>query len=476
MKFKLLLFSALLFSFLMVKAQIKVANILTDNMVLQRNTEVKIWGKAKPGEKLNVITSWNQVKTGATCNEKGDWIAKVKTTEAGGPFTITVSSGKEKVILNNVLLGEVWLCSGQSNMDMPIRGYADQLINGSNDILVDADNGNIRLFTLNYTARDTPQDTLVSKYGKWKMASAESVSEFSALAYLYAKQLQQKLKVPIGVITSAWGGSRVEAWMSKETMANFPEALKLTSDEKLNSQYRASMLYNGMIAPILNYGIKGAIWYQGEANITNYNDYAALLSAMVGNWRKDFGQGDFPFYYVQIAPYFYNNSKATNSALLRDEQLKAMSLIPNSGMVSTIDIGEEKVIHPAEKLTVAKRLTYWAFSETYGIKGINFKSPTYKSMSSKDTVAIIEFDNVLNGLNSFGKEVESFEIAGADKIFYPAKMWTNRKNQVLVSSPKVKVPVAVRYGFCNFPQTKGFLYNTAGLPVPSFRTDDWDNK
>ena len=474
MKSKFLFLFAFLCFVLFSQAEIKLSNVLTDNMVLQRNSEVKIWGKADANQKLLVTTSWDKAKTNVTADGKGNWVAKVKTTEAGGPYTVTVVSGKEKVTLSNILLGEVWLCSGQSNMDMPIRGYADQPITGSNDILVDADNDNIRLFTMNYVGRDNPIDTVVSKYGKWKVASAESVSEFSATAYLYAKQLQQKLKVPVGVITSAWGGSSIESWMNKETIAKFPDALKLTSDTKKGKQNQACKLYNGMISPLLNCTFKGAIWFQGEANVINHYDYAALLTAMVANWRKDFSNGEFPFYYVQITPYFYGNSKERNSAFLREAQLKAQTLIPNSGMACTTDLGEEKCIHASNKLDVAKRLTYWAFGQTYGFKGINYKSPTYKSMSLKDSVAALEFDNPLNGFSSNGKPVESFEIAGADKVFYPAKAWMNRKNQVLVSSPQVKVPMAVRYGFYNYPVTQGFLYNTAGLPVPSFRTDDWE--
>ena len=473
MKTKFLILSAFLCLFLFTQAEIKLSNVLSDNMVLQRNSEVKIWGKADANQKLFVTTSWDKVKTSTTADDKGNWVVKVKTTEAGGPYIVTVFSGKEKVTLNNILLGEVWLCSGQSNMDMPIRGYSDQPINASNDILVEADNDNIRLFTMNYVGRDVPVDSVVSKYGKWKVASAESVSEFSAMAYLYAKQLQQKLKVPVGVITSAWGGSSVESWMSKETIASFPDALKLTSDTKKGKQNQATKLYNGMISPLLNCTFKGAIWFQGEANVINHYDYAALLTAMVANWRKDFSNGEFPFYYVQITPYFYGNSKERNSAFLREAQVNAQSLIPNSGMACTTDLGEEKVIHASNKLDVAKRLSYWAFGQTYGIKGINFKSPTYKSMSVKDSVAVLEFENLLNGFSSNGKPVESFEIAGADNVFYPAIMWTNRKNQVLVKAPQVKVPVAVRYGFCNFPTTKGFLYNSAGLPVPTFRTDVW---
>ena len=455
---------------LQMQAQLKIASLISDNMVLQRNTDVKLWGKAKAGDKLTIITSWNKTKTKVTANNSGNWMIKVKTIDAGGPYTIEVSSKDEKIIIKNILLGEVWLCSGQSNMEMPIAGFKDQPINGSNDVLVEADNSNIRLFTVKNQWSKKQIDTC---NGSWVEANAETVEKFSAVAYFYAKQLENKLKVPIGVICSAWGGARIESWMSEEAISHFPVDLKLTSSDTLKPQYHAYYLYNGMIASLLNFRFKGAIWYQGEANVPNYQDYAALLAGMVNNWRKDFDQGEFSFYYVQIAPYFYGNSKGISSALLRDAQLNAQSLISNAGMVSSVDLGEEKVIHIAEKLTIAKRLSYWAFSETYGFKGIHFKSPTYKSITIKDSVAYLNFDNTVNGLTSFGKEIESFEIAGEDKIFYPAKITTNRNDQVLVSSSKVKVPVAVRYNFYNFSQTKGFLYNTAGLPVPSFRTDNW---
>ena len=373
--------------------------------------------------------------------------------------------------MKNILLGEVWLCSGQSNMEMPTAGFRDQPINGSNDLMVDADNNNIRLFTVKKNAIATLQDTVS---GKWEIASAETVAQFSAVGYFYAKQLQQKLKVPVGMINSSWGGTRIEPWMDKESISQYPAAYTRSTQEKVAIQQRATNLYNGMIYPIINFAIKGAIWYQGESNIGDYKEYAVLMQGMVTGWRKDFGVGEFPFYYVQIAPYFYNDSKAINSALQRDEQIVAMSLLPNSGMASTFDIGEERCIHPAEKLTVGKRLSYWALAQTYGFKGINFKSPTYKSVSVKDTVAIVTIENTVNGLTTFGKEVDCFEVAGEDKVFYPAKYSFNHKDQILVWSPKVKVPVAVRYGFCNFPVTRGFLYNTAGLPVPSFRTDLWE--
>jgi sialate O-acetylesterase len=469
MKSGIFLLPIFLFACLMGQSQIKVASVLGDNMVLQRNAVVKIWGKAKPEEKLTVKADWVAGQVNTSCDSKGEWMVKLKTMEAGGPHSITITSSKEKVVLNNILFGEVWLCSGQSNMEMPMTGFGDSPINGSNDFLLDADNDNIRLFKVARAVSAVPVDTCT---GKWSVASAETASGFSAVGYLYARLLQQKLKVPVGVICSSWGGSAIEAWMSHETILPFTEAYKRTTQEKSAINQRASNLYNGMISPLINFAIKGAIWYQGESNIGNYKEYAALQACMVANWRKDFGMGEFPFYFVQIAPYWYNNSKANNSALQRDEQLKAISQIPNSGMACTLDIGEEKNIHPAEKFTVAKRLALWAFTETYGIKGIQYKSPSFTKMDVKDTLAILSFDNVALGLSTYGKEVNCFEIAGADSVFYPANLAIKAK-QANVWSVKVKIPVAVRYGFSNFPITTGYLYNTAGLPVPSFRTDNW---
>ena len=452
-----------------LQAKIKVASLLTDNMVLQRNSEVKLWGKADPNQKLNIQVDWNNDKITTVANEKGEWLVKVKTTEAGGPYSLSITSGKEKVLLQNILLGEVWLCSGQSNMEMPVAGYGDQPVNGSTDALLTAGNNNLRLYTVGKLSIATPQDTCK---GSWSVATAESVSKFSAVGYFFARILQQSLNIPVGIITSNWGGSRIEAWMKNDVITGFADAYKQTIQEKMQPNQRASKLYNGMIAPIVNYNIKGAIWYQGESNIINYQDYTALQEAMVKSWRTDFGVGDFPFYFVQIAPHIYGNSKANNSAFQREAQYNSIALIPNSGMVATVDIGEEKSIHPAEKVTVSKRLALWALSETYNMKGLPYKSPAYKTMQVKDSVVVISFENATNGLTTFGKTVESFEVAGQDSIFYPAKLTINQK-QARVYSPKVKVPVAVRYNFCNFSPTNGFLYNTAGLPVLPFRTDNW---
>lgn len=469
MNIKTILFSVFIFLSFALQAQLEVASVLGNDMVLQRNTEVNIWGKATPNQDVVVQTSWTKISTKTTADEKGKWIVKVKSTNAGGPYTIKISSKKEKILLQNILLGEVWLCSGQSNMEMPIRGFEDQPINNSCDILLDAENKQIRFFKVEHASISSPQDTCV---GKWSVANAVTVSKFSAVSYLFAKQLQQKLNIPVGVICSAWGGSRIEPWMDAQTLAKFPNALAQTTFDGIQPQHQAYKLYNGMIAPIQNFVIKGALWYQGESNIINYYEYAELMQAMIAQWRKNFNVGEFPFYFVEIAPYPYPYKGALNSALQREAQLKAQALIPNSGMVSTIDLGDEDWIHPAEKATVAKRLSLWALSETYHVEGLPYKTPTFKTMEVKDSVAIISFNDLALGLTSWGKKVNCIEIAGADKVFYPAEIKIVNK-QLQVSSPNVKIPVAVRYAFSNFPKTEGYLYNTAGLPVPSFRTDNW---
>ncbi|MEI6752278.1 MAG: sialate O-acetylesterase [Paludibacter sp.] len=469
MKTKIFLIAVSIVLTLISKSEIKVTSILGNNMVLQRNTEVKLWGKATPNETLTIKTSWNKQSYKTPVNDQGEWLVKVRTTEAGGPYDIKINSSKENLTINNILLGEVWFCSGQSNMQMTMAGIQDSPVNGLNDALVEADNDNIRFITIKNVAAAIPQDTC--KGGKWEVANAQTVPNLSAIGYYYAKLLQQKLKIPVGIVSFSWGGSRIEAWMNKETLANYPKALESSSKEKPKHQ-QPNMLYNGIVHPILNFAFKGVIWYQGESNI-NYNEYSDLLVGMVSNWRKDFGIGEFPFYYVQIAPYLgSDNPNSTFRALQREPHLKASYLIPNSGMVSAIDLGEKDNVHPAEKFTVAKRLSYWALSETYGYKGIYHKNTCYKSFEQKDSTLLLTFENVGNGISSFGKELDNFEVAGADKKFYPA----NAKivnSQLKVWSSEVKQPIAVRYAFYSFPHGKGFLYNMAGLPVPPFRSDNW---
>lgn len=452
-----------------LSAEIKIASVLGDNMVLQRNSEVKIWGTTDASQKITVVADWNKQKVSTTANEKGEWLLKVVTTEAGGPYKIQITAGKEKLQITNILLGEVWLCSGQSNMEMPIQGYNDQPINGSNETLVDAVNNNIRLYTVERASKSTPQDTC---RGKWATANASTVAKFSATGYYFGARLQKSLNVPIGLICSSWGGSRIEAWIDSDNMKKYPESFQSTTKENTPPNQRASYLYNGMIAPLKNYVIKGAIWYQGESNRGEYQYYAALSKTMIENWKAAFELKELPFYFVQIAPYWYNNQKDILSGKFYDEQYKASQIIPQSGMAATVDLGDEFCIHPAEKKTVGERLSYCALTETYGVKGIAYKNPNYKSMVIKDSTVVITFDNIAVGLTSYGKEITNVEIAGDDQQFYPAKAVVKSK-QLIVSAPEVKKPVAVRYCYRNFMSGKGFIYNTTGLPVIPFRTDSW---
>lgn len=437
-------------------AKISLPSIFSNNMVLQQNSSVSIWGKAKANVKVTVHTSWNNQKYTVMSAADGSWKLPVTSTKAGGPYQITVSDGEE-VVLDNVLLGEVWVCSGQSNMEMPVKGFKNQPTLNSADILLDADNPQIRLIRYEKTLSRIPQYDCKST--SWQISDVQSAKEFSAVAYQFAQQLQRKLKVPVGVIMSTWGGTKIEGWMAGTSAVT--DTAKITKNDP-------SVLYNAMINPFLGYSIKGVLWYQGEANRSNYNQYAQLLEAMVKGWRKAWNIGEWPFYYVQIAPFKYDNKN--ESAYLREAQLKASTQIPNSGIAVSMDVGTENFIHPPDKTTVSKRLLYLAMANTYGMKGLPFASPVYKSYKIIKNIVTLSFSNAGNGLSSFGKPLSAFEIAGEDKVFHPATARITGAGVVL-QSEKVKTPVAVRYAFKDW--VTGDLFNNEGLPASSFRTDTW---
>ncbi len=454
-------------------AQLKLPYFFSDNMVLQQQSDAAIWGWAKAGSSISVTTSWNKKKYTAVTDANGKWKLKVTTTTAGGPYEIIISDGKP-VTIKNILIGEVWLCSGQSNMEMPMKGFKDQPILGSNDAVFNSTNSNIRLYTVPRSVQRLPQDT--SKNSPWRLAEPEAVSNFSATAYYFGKILYEQLHVPIGLVNISYGGSPVEAFMDENTLKTFPD-IKVpakTDTNKLNNKV-ATVLYNGMLRPFLGYTIKGCIWYQGESNNDRPQQYETLFPAFVKQIREQSEQGDFPFYYCQIAPYNYYNYAAANavnnnSAFLRDAQRKALTKIPNSGMAVLMDIGEEFSIHPMDKATGSKRLAYMALAKTYSKKGFAGESPAYESVTFNNGIATIKFTNAPNGLTAFGKQLLQFEIAGANKIFRPAKALISG-GSIIVSSPDVKEPVAVRYAFKDF--VMGDLFSTEGFPVSSFRTDDW---
>lgn len=436
-------------------------------MVLQQRSDVLLWGKATAGSKVTVTPSWDHKAYGVTAGGDGAWKVMVKTPGAGGPYSIRFSDGKT-VTLNNILIGEVWLCSGQSNIEMPVKGFRNQPVLGSTQLLMDADNPQIRLFRLERVQARTLQTDC--KATGWQEANAASVTDFSAVGYQYAKMLQEKLKVPVGVIMTTWGGTVIEAWMDRQSLASFRGIKVLNVDDTAKIfKNEPTVLYNAMVHPLVGYGIKGVIWYQGEQNRPNPGLYDSLLVTMVKEWRRLWNRGDWPFYYVQIAPYGYND-KLGPAAPLREAQLKALPRIPNAGMVVSMDAGEQRSIHPADKTVISLRLACWALADTYGRAGLPHISPTYRSMKiEKDGIAI-SFNDASNGLSSFGKTLAAFEVAGDNKVFYPAKAKIT-SGGVTVWSDSVSVPVAARYAWKDW--VIGDLYNTEGLPVAPFRTDDW---
>lgn len=450
-----------------LKAEIKLPAIFGDHMVLQQSTNASIWGKATPRQTVQVVTSWDNETYSTKSDKAGDWKLKVKTPKAGGPYTITISDDSS-LTLNNVLIGEVWVCSGQSNMQMTMSGYRNQPILGSNEAIALSKNKSIRLFTVE---RDKSLEQLQDFSGSWSECTPGNVSNFSATAYFFGRMIEAALDVPVGLICSSWGGTRIEPWMSENGFDNYnwvtlPDK-KQTGDF---SPQTPTVLYNAMIKPMVGYAIKGGLWYQGESNRNEPDHYRELMPGLVENWRNEWEIGDFSFYYTQIAPYDYG-SNGINSALLREAQLKASTAIPNIGMASLMDVGEIHNIHPANKEAAGERLAYLALANTYGMKGIEYSGPVLKEMTIEGSLVKLTFDHAENGLSTFGKELVNFKVAGENKRFVPAKAAITRNGITLVS-PLVEKPVAVRYAFDDF--VVGELFNTEGLPASSFRTDEWE--
>ena len=459
----------LFFSYNTSFAKIKLPSIIASNMVLQRNTSVKIWGWATPGEKISIKASWISEILKITASENGRWEIAIKTTLSKESQSIQLKSSESNINLENILFGEVWVCSGQSNMRMPLKGYTGQPTFEGNLSVATSKNTNLRLFSITENGSPSPLDSL-SNYKKWEIAAPETSKDFSAVAYFYGKQLQAILDVPVGLIMTSWGGTRIQPWISKEAIAPFLEVNEVKKDTTEKYKRIPSAIFNAMINPITSYTIRGAIWYQGETNRNEPKIYQKLLPEMVKDWRKQWNIGDFPFYYVQIAPNKYVDK--SKSQYLREAQLKALEVIPNSGMAVLSDIGSDVTIHPPRKKEVAERLLFLALNKTYGMKDVDCTGPVYKSMSEKEGALFLSFDAAETGIFSPETELSNFEIAGEDKIFYPAKAEIIAHKQVKVSSLDVKVPVAVRYGWNNW--FEGSLYDNNMLPASSFRTDDWE--
>ncbi|MDR2119677.1 MAG: sialate O-acetylesterase [Tannerella sp.] len=453
---------------LQAQADIKLPAVFGDNMVLQQQSEVAVWGWAKPGAAVHVTGSWDGKSHSAQSGRNGFWKVKVRTPAAGHtPYTLKISDGKA-VTLRNILIGEVWICSGQSNMEMPMKGWANQPVEGAPEAIAHSANRSIRCFTLQKASKATPQDDCT---GTWEVAGPQTTPDFTATGYFFARFLNEALDVPVGLIHTSWGGSRIEAWMTPAALKDIPgKPVPATDEDIKSSNGTPTVLYNGMIHPIVGYGIRGAIWYQGESNRDEPALYAGMFDKMVREWRNLWDAGDFPFYYCQIAPYRYGDH--LNSGYLREAQAKGMTTTPNTGMAVLTDAQSLDCIHPPKKKDAGERMALWALARTYGWEKMQYRSPELKSFETEGRVAMLDFDYAgSSGLTSCGREILNFRVAGEDKRFYPAKAAING-NRVYVFSPFVAKPVAVRYCFDDTSETEIFTLD-GNLPLSSFRTDSW---
>lgn len=457
------------------QSSLKLSPIFDSGMVLQQNDSVSIWGMASPFTKVEIYSSWNPVPLKGITDEKGHWEIQVKTPSASyTSHTLLVYSQNDSIRLTDILIGDVWFVGGQSNMQMNFRGNPDQPVQDAQKILLRCRHKGIRLFRVENGYSIEESDTITIN-GKWTSATPDNVKEFSVVGYIFGEKLHEMLDIPIGLVQSAHGGSVAEAWLDCKTLEMFGEFdldLKNKEIDPIWYAFEPTVLYNKMLAPMLPLSVKGVIWYQGESNVERPEQYRRLFPELVHAWRKYFRKKDLPFYYVQIAPYNHLN---VNSARFREVQLQLMDSIPNVGMAVTLDVGEPDVIHPARKEVVGERLAYWALNKVYGYTAFGCRGPEFHSMEIKNGHAFLKFDFAPNGLSFMEEKTTGFEIAGEDRVFYPAEVritpafWGNEG--VEIWSEKVKNPVAVRYGYTNY--VKGTLYNTEGLPASSFRTDDW---
>lgn len=483
---------------LMGHGAVKLPAIISNNMVLQQKSKVALWGWADAGEKVSITTGWNNKTTKVTAGADGKWITWVKTDAAGGPYSITFKASNE-ITVENVLLGEVWLASGQSNMEFFVGKKRSASYTGVINYLEEiktADYPWIRQIDVPNKNAGEPQNNFV---GDWKICSPKTADTFSAVAYFFALQIHKQTGFPVGIINSTWGGTAAESWTKKEVLAADPDLnVTLTRYDSLVKNYPSVLaqyntdlekwkqdsttgkkplppikpnpdkapvrLYNAMIAPLIPYTLKGIIWYQGESNADRAYQYRKLFPAMIDSWRKDFDNKKLPFYFIQISPHRSQNAE------IRDAQLFTYRTVTHTGMVVTTDNGDSLDIHPRNKKLVGDRLSLWALHNEYGKKDVVVSGPLYSSMKLDGNKIRIRFDFVDGGLMAKDGELKEFTIAGDDQEFVPAKA-VIEGNEIVVWSEHISHPAAVRFGWRNFPKPN--LYNMSGLPASPFRTDNW---
>ncbi|MFN5761217.1 MAG: sialate O-acetylesterase [Sphingobacteriales bacterium] len=446
-----------------VQAKVTLPNILGSHMVLQQHSTVKFWGRANPTEKITILPSWDTVSYKIVANGSARWETMIKTPASGGPYSIKII-GSNTIVLEDVLIGEVWLCGGQSNMEWSGLNKLEEAIQESPK----ATNEKIRFFYVPKSTSYHPQDDISD--ARWVVCTPQEMLRFSTIGYFFGKELNGKLDRPIGLISSCWGGTYAESWSPEYVIENNALIKKGAALRTVHTirPHENSVAYNAMIYPLTQFAIAGVIWYQGESNVNAHFAYDKLFSGLIDSWRAAW-QLDFPFYYVQIAPYKYGFHNV--GVLLREKQTKVSTHL-KSGMVVISDLVPDTLnIHPTKKVGVALRLANLALRETYGYSDIQPYSPTYSKHTIQKSKITIEFNHAESGLIVVGDNITCFEVAGKDQVFYPAEA-SIVKNKVVVFSESVAEPVAIRYAFSNTAIPN--LFNKEGLPANMFRTDNWE--
>lgn len=467
MRKTLFLFTALLLNgFGLAFGQITLPSVFSDNMVLQRQSNVKFWGWAGRGSTVKVVPSWSNDTVTVKASGHAKFEVNLPTPQAGGPYTITVLNGRFEQVLKNILIGEVWLASGQSNMEWSSLNKLKEMI----DELPHANNDQIRLLHVNRHASYYPQENFTNK---WQVSSSTSAEGFSAIGYFFAKKLQQELGVPVGIISSSIGGTNAEVWIPDTVINNDPILAKDAGMYAVSPSrpHEPGTLWNTMIYPLAGYNLAGFLWYQGESNVGRYSNYNHLMTKLVGSWRNAWKE-ELPFYYVQIAPNNYKSKpEEQKGSLLREQQAKLLQL-SNTGMVVVSDLVDNvNDIHPIQKKEVASRLADLALADTYSKTLKDYKSPVYKSHHIQGSKVVIDFDFLEGGLMvPDNKSIIDLYIADSTKEFKPAQ-YQIKGNQLIVFNNNIKKPEAVRFAFTDISISN--LFSKSGLPVAPFRTDDW---
>lgn len=478
-----LMISFLALATLTLAAKVRLPHMIGDHMILQQLTDARLWGWAQPGRTVRVTTRFfgRDLTQTVKADAKGRWMIGVKTPQAGyKPYTITFDDGNGALTVKNVLVGEVWVCAGQSNMEMPVKGFGNCPTESYNDDVAESrDYKAIHYVKIPASMRMTPQEDAPCQ---WAEIGPKTVGDCSAAGYAFAQMVSKVLDIPVGLILANKGGTRVESWLDRDY-------LQIKTQEPLDSmaivkqfgeEYHRPLLWgNGTFAPILNFTVKGILYYQGCSNVGDpAGRYTQRLKDLVEQWRRDFRLGQIPFYFVQIAPYWYGDNKGDWGPKLREQQFNASLQIPNSGLVCTDDLVydyEREQIHPAQKRQVGRRLALQALNKTYGMKDFWCESPSFKSMTIEADTCYVRLQNLYDAINRY-HDIEGFEVAGADKVFHKAKAWhywkpgnDPRNESIAVTSEEVKQPLYLRYAFRNWGP--GNLKNGALLPLFPFRTD-----